>query len=159
MTLEHQSRMTNLLVRVGWDARIALRENKWDNDQMNSEVEQLLAYMLFADEAKLKDAVTGVSTFTKTFAARGPRDKQGRSLREFDLKTRLFRYPVSYMIYSDAFDNLPPMLRDRIYQRMYDVLSGKDQSKTFASLTAGARQAALEIVRETKTNLPAYWLR
>jgi hypothetical protein len=157
MTLEHQTRMTNLLIRLGWDARIAIHDNKWDDPQMNSELEQLLAYMLFADEAPLKSPVAGVSTFTKTFTARGPRDAQGRSLREFDLKTRLFRYPVSYMIYSAAFDNLPEMLRGRIYQRMYDVLSGKDQTKTFAGLPAGSRKAALEIVRETKTNLPAYW--
>ncbi len=157
MTLEHQTRMTNLLIRLGWDARIALRENKWDDAQMNSEIEQLITYMLFADEAPLKAPVTGVSTFTKTFAARGPRDRQGRSLRDFDLKARLFRYPVSYMIYSEAFDNLPEMLRGRIYQRMFDVLSGKDQTKRFAALSPEARQAALEIVRATKTNLPAYW--
>lgn len=157
MTLEHQTRMTNLLIRVGWDARIALNANKWDAAQMDSEAEQLITYMLFADEAPLKAPVTGVSTFTQTFAARGPRDKQGRSLRDFDLKTRLFRYPVSYMIYSPAFDSLPGMLRDRIYQRMYDVLSGKDQTKPFEKLSPDARQAALEIVRDTKTNLPAYW--
>ncbi len=159
MTLEHQTRMTNLLIRVGWDARIALRQNKWDDAQMNSEVEELLSYMLFADEAPLKEPITGVSTFTKTFPARGPRDNQGRSLRDFDLKTRLFRYPVSYMIYSEAFGNLPPKLLNLIYQRMYDVLSGKDQSKPYDSLNAGARQAALEIVRATKTNLPAYWMK
>ncbi len=159
MTLEHQTRMTNLLIRLGWDARIALRENKWDDEQMNAEIEELLTYMLFAHEAPLKAPVIGVSTFTKTFAARGPRDKQGRSLRDFDLKTRLFRYPVSYMIYSEAFDNLPDKLRNLIYQRMYDVLSGKDQSKPFASLPADSRLAALEIVRETKANLPAYWLK
>ena len=157
MTLEHQTRMTNLLIRVGWDARIALRENKWDAAQMDSEVGQLISYMTFADEAPLKAPITGVSSFTKTFPARGPRDKQGRSLRDFDLKTRLFRYPVSYMIYSPAFDSLPEMLRARIYQRMYDVLSGKDQTKPFAALPAEARTAALEIVRATKTNLPAYW--
>jgi hypothetical protein len=157
LTLEHQTRMTNLLIRLGWDARIALRENKWDDAQMNSEIEQFITYMLFADEAPLKAPVTGVSTFTRTFAARGPRDRQGRSLRDFDLKTRLFRYPVSYMIYSEAFDNLPEMLRGRIYQRMFDVLSGKDQGKSFAALSSDARQAALEIVRATKTNLPAYW--
>jgi hypothetical protein len=157
MTLEHQARMTNLLVRIGWDARIALYDKKWDDAQMNSEIEEMVTYMLFADEAPLKAPVAGVSTFTKTFAARGPRDRQGRSLRDFDLRTRLFRYPVSYMIYSAAFDNLPDKARDLVYQRIYDVLSGKDQSKAFARLSAEDRTAALEIVRETKSNLPVYW--
>jgi len=145
MTLEHQTRMTNLLVRIGWDARIAIYDKKWDDAQMNSEIEQMVTYMLFADEAPLKGPVTGVSTFTKTFAARGPRDRQGRSLRDFDLKTRLFRYSLSYMIYSAAFDNLPDKARDLVYQRLY------------ARLMAESRADVLEIVRETKPNLPAYW--
>ncbi len=145
MTLEHQARMTNLLVRIGWDARIALYDKKWDEAQMNSEIEQMVTYMLFADEAPLKAPVTGVSTFTKTFAARGQRDRQGRSLRDFDLKTRLFRYPLSYMIYSAAFDNLPDRARDLVYQRLY------------ARLSAEKRADVLEIVRETKPNLPAFW--
>jgi hypothetical protein len=155
MTLEHQTRMTNLLVRIGWDARIALYDNKWDDAQMNSEIDELAAYMLFTDEAALKAPVTGVSTFTKTFAARGPRDRQGRSLRDFDLKTRLFRYPVSYMIYSAAFDNLPDKARDLIYRRIYDRLSAG--GKGFEPVLPEDRTAALEIVRETKSNLPAYW--
>ena len=79
---------------------------------------------------------------------RGPRDPKGRSLRDFDLKTRLFRYPLSYMIYSAAFDGMPDQLRDRVYRRLYERLSS-DSSET--------GQAILEIVRATKTNLPAYW--
>ena len=116
----------------------------------------MVKYMLFADEAPLTAPVTGVSTFTMTFPQRGPRDKQGRSLRDFDLKTRLFRYPLSYMIYSAAFDALPDMARERVYRRIFEVLTGKDQSKTFARLSAENRRAALEILRETKPNLPAY---
>ena len=157
MTLEHQARMTNLLIRVGWDARIALHDNKWDDAQMNSEIGELVTYMLFSDEAPLKSAVSGASTFTKTFAARGPRDNRGRSLRDFDLKTRLFRYPVSYMIYSEAFDNLPEKLRDGIYRRMYDALSGSGKTIKLDHVGSDDRQAALEIVRATKSNLPAYW--
>jgi hypothetical protein len=145
LTLEHQARMTNLLVRIGWDARIAIYDKKWDDAQMNSEIEQMSTYMLFENEAPLKAPVTGVSTFTKTFAARGPRDRQGRSLRDFDLQTRLFRYPLSYMIYSAAFDNLPDKARDLVYQRLY------------ARLSAEKRADVLEIVRQTKSGLPAFW--
>jgi hypothetical protein len=101
--------------------------------------------MLFADESLLKEPVAGVSSFAKTFSELGPRDKLGRSLRDFDLRTRLFKYPLSYMIYSDAFDGLPELARARVYQRVYDVLSGKDQSDTYKRLS------------ETKKDLPAYW--
>jgi hypothetical protein len=153
MTLEHQTRMTNLIIRIGWDVRIG----KSDAATIDSEIDQLVKYMVFADETPLTEPVVGVSTFTKTFPQRGPRDKQGRSLRDFDLKTRMFRYPLSYMIYSAAFDGMPDIARERIYQRLYDVLSGKDQSKPFARLSAPDRRAALEILRETKPKLPAYW--
>jgi hypothetical protein len=154
MTFEHQTRMTNLITRIGWDARIAQHDG---GKLMNSEIEELVNYMLFVDEAPLRAPVAGVSTFAKTFVQRGPRDTQGRSLRDFDLRTRLFQYPLSYMIYSAAFDHLPETARERIYQRLYDVLTGKDQSQPFARLAADRRRATLEIVRDTKANLPSYW--
>ncbi len=163
MTLEHQTRITNLMTRIGWDARIALREGKGTmdaaaRDRLNTEIEEMVGYMLFVDEEPLKEPVAGVSTFTKTFAARGPRDAKGRSLRDFDLQKRLFRYPLSYMIYSAAFDAMPDVVRDRVYQRLYDVLTGKDKSPAFAAILPADRQAVLEIVRATKPKLPNYWI-
>jgi hypothetical protein len=152
MTLEHQTRMTNLMIRIGWDARMGMAA-----DKLNPEIEEMLKYMLFADEEPLRDTVKGVSTFTETFPQRGPRDSKGRSLRDFDLKTRLFRYPLSYMIYSAAFDGIPDTVRARVYQRLLEVLTGKDASKTFASLTPESRGAILEILRATKPGLPAEW--
>ncbi len=165
LTFEHQSRMVNLITRLGWDFRIADKDGKVEDrtgeelqKQLNEEIEEFVTYMLFADEAQLKEPVTGVSTFTKTFPQRGPRDSKGRSLRDFDLKTRLFRYPLSYLIYSTQFDNMPDSARNRIYQRLYDVLSGKDQSEPFAKISADDRKAILEILRETKRGLPEYFL-
>jgi len=152
MTLEHQTRMTNLMIRMGWDARRGIPA-----DKLNPEIEEMLTYMLFADEAPLKAPVKGVSTFTETFPQRGPRDPKGRSLRDFDLKTRMFRYPLSYMIYSAAFDGMPDQVRERVYQRLFEILTGKDTSKTFANLSAEDRAAILEIVRQTKPGLPEYW--
>jgi hypothetical protein len=162
MTLEHQTRMNNLMTRIGWDGRIALREGKGTLDpaareRINTEIEEMVGYMLFVDEEPLKDQVKGVSTFTKTFAERGPKDAKGRSLRDFDLQKRLFRYPLSYLIYSAAFDGMPDVVRDRVYQRLYEVLTGQDKSQTFAGISASDRQAVLEIVRATKPNLPKYW--
>ena len=150
MTLEHQIRMTNLMIRMGWDARMGMAA-----DKLNPEIEELLKYMLFVDEEPLKAPVKGVSTFTETFPRRGPRDAKGRSLRDFDLKTRLFRYPLSYMIYSAAFDGMPDQVRARVYQRLHEILTGKDTSKPFANLSPETRSAILEILRATKPSLPA----
>ncbi|MBV9742917.1 MAG: hypothetical protein JO099_04080, partial [Acidobacteriia bacterium] len=160
MTLEHQTRMSNLITRVGWDTRIAEADgglNDAARAKIDGEVEEMVKYMLFADERLLEEPVQGVSTFTKTFPQRGPRDSKGRSLRDFDLQKRLFRYPLSYMIYSAAFDAMPDYAREHVYQRLYDLLSGKDQSPTYTRLTAEDRQAVLEIVRDTKKGLPSYW--
>jgi hypothetical protein len=161
MTLEHQTRMTNLMIRAGWDARIAQQEGKTGDaatkTRLDSDIQEIVDYMLFVNEARLYDQIEGTSTFTKTFPERGPRDKQGRSLRDFDLETRMFRYPLSYMIYSDVFDALPDTIRDPVYQRLFDVLTGKDRSQKFARLSDQDRANILAILRDTKTGLPGYW--
>ena len=88
-------------------------------------IAELAKYMTFSDEVPLSSPVTGSSDFTREFAGRGPRDGQGRSLRQFDLKTRLFRYPLSYMIYSQSFDDLNPLARERVLRGVYDALRAK----------------------------------
>jgi hypothetical protein len=144
MTFEHQTQMTNLITRLGWEARIG----------GEPDIEPIVAYMLFADEAPLREPIEGVSAFTRTFPERGHRDRRGRSLRDFDLKTRLFRYPLSYMIYSAAFDALPGAVRNRIYRRLRDILTGQDQSPKFDGLSQDDRRAILEILADTK---PDQW--
>lgn len=159
MTIEHQTRMANLMTRAGWECRIADQEGKHKEfqDRLPFLTDEIVGYMLFADEAPIRDPISGTSTFTQTFAERGPRDKQGRSLRDFDLKKRLFRYPLSYMIYSDEFDAMPDVVRESVYRKLYDVLSGTHKSPRFERLSAADRVAILEILRDTKPGLPAYW--
>jgi hypothetical protein len=143
MTFEHQTQMTNLMTRLSWQSRIGAPKSEIDND-----VAAIVKYMVFADEAPLREPVEGVSTFTQSFERRGPRDAQGRSLRDFDLRTRLFKYPLSYMIYSAQFDALPDSIRDAIFGKLYVALA-----------TAPQGQAIVEILRETKSNLPGYFKR
>lgn len=160
MTFEHQTQMTNLITRVGWSARLAAHAGRSDvatDGSLVADIDELVHYMLFGGEAPLKEPIEGVSTFTRSFARRGPRDRRGRSLRDFDLHTRLFRYPLSYMIYSAAFDALPEAARETIYRRLYEVLAGGDQSPRYAHVSASDRRAILDILRETKSHLPGYW--
>ncbi len=164
MVLEHQTRMSNLITRVGWEQRIYEADLGKDPEadkamaaRIDQDIENLVTYMTFADEAKILSPIEGVSTFSKTFPERGPRDAKGRSLRDFDLETRIFKYPLSYMVYSEPFNALPAPVLDRIYQRLYEVLSGADQSETFQRLTAQDRKNVLEILRDTKDGLPRYW--
>lgn len=129
LILEHQTQMTNLLTRLGWSVRIGSED---------ADIEAVVRYMTFADEAPLPRAIP-LSKFAKSFSGRGPRDSKGRSLRDFDLQTRLFRYPLSYLIYSPQFDALPEGVREEIYRRLY-----------------GLREIR-GILRETKSGLPSWW--
>jgi hypothetical protein len=172
MVLEHQTKLHNLLTRANWETRIALRQqddmnralgqpsDQWFDStrrRIRNQVEDLLKYLLFTDEIRLDAAVAGTSGFQDEFPKTGPRDRRGRSLRDLDLKTRLFRYPCSFLIYSDAFTALPPAAQDQLYLRLHEVLTGKDQSKEFAALSRNDRTAILEILLDTKSGLPDYW--
>jgi hypothetical protein len=159
LVFDHQARMMNLLIRIGWEARVVAHETQAapsDNVLRDLAVE-LVDYLLFIDEAPL-DGIRSVSPFAKTFSARGPRDRHGRSLRDLDLQHRLMRHPCSYMIYSTAFDGLPAEARDAIYRRMSQVLSGQDRSAKYSRLSKEDRRAIVEILRDTKQDLPSYFV-
>lgn len=172
MVIEHQTRMTNLITRAGWETRKALHYRETMTQalgelspetaasterRIRSATETLLEGILFAEETVLTAPVGGTSGFAESFAKRGPFDARGRSLRQFDLQKRLFRFPCSFLIYSEAFDNLPPESLDYMYRRLWEVLNGKDTSPAFARLSAENRKAIREILLATKSNLPKYW--
>jgi hypothetical protein len=159
MTLEHQAGMTNYMTRIAWQFERAQHFSMTDSAarSLDEAIDEMVRYLLFVDEAPLREEVAGISTFARTFPLRGPRDRRGRSLRDFDLRTRLFRYPLSYLIYSEAFDRLPAGVRRRVYQRLFDVLTGVDASGRFQSVSAADRGAVLEILLDTKPDLPDYW--
>ena len=159
MVLAHQTKLHNLITRVQYEARMALSTQVEMNKILGKPVgelsdstarrldraaEVLARYLVFADEVKLTDPVAGTSAFARDFVAAGPRDKQGRSLRDFDLQTRMFRYPCSYLIYSPSFDALPDEVKDRVYRKMGELLK------------PGDRKAVFEILAETKPGLPSW---
>jgi hypothetical protein len=160
MVLNHQTRMTNLLTRLGWQARIAAHDAKNPGAlpaHVRDTAHEAVDYMLFVDEAPLPSPVRGGSSFTKEFPAKGPRDSKGRSLRDLDPTRRLLRYPCSYMIYTEAFDALPPATLAIVYERMWAILSGKVTDAEYSKLSPSDRRAIIEILRETKKGLPPYW--
>lgn len=172
MVLEHQAGMLNRLARAGMETRMALHYEREFNkglgrpadeqsesarSRIRSVGEAVVQYMLFGDEARLTDCIEGTSSFASDFAARGPRDPKGRSLRDLELNTRLFRYPCSYLIYSRAFDSLPKEVKDHIDRRLWEILSNQRTGKDDPHLTAEDREAIVEILRETKPGLPDYW--
>ena len=160
LVFDHQLRMMNLLTRIGWQARTLAHDGRSDDaivTALRDIATEIVDYMLFVGEAPLS-GVAGTSGFAESFSKRGPRDSKGRSLRDLDLKQRLFTNPCSYMIYSDAFDQLPAAAKRAIYARLWDVLSGADRAPKYARLSAGDRDRIVEILRDTKKDLPASFL-
>jgi hypothetical protein len=159
LTLEHQVGVANRINAIKYQYDRFKADGLTDADWkvLDREIEDLVGYMLFVDEAPLSEPVEGTSTFMQTFPERGPRDSKGRSLRDFDLRTRLFRHPLSYMVYSPLFDRMPAPLLQRTYRRLHEVLVLGDTTGQFRSLLRADRGAVLEILLETKPNLPAEW--
>ena len=119
--------------------------------------DKLVRYLLFSKEYPLEAPVSGTSGFAEEFAARGPRDSKGRSLRDLDLQTRLLKYPCSYLIYSEAFTQLPTEAKTDVLKNLREVLTGKNSSPEFAHLSAEDRKAISEILKETLPGLPTGW--
>lgn len=167
LVFEHQMRVLNLLTRVNFDMRFTeyaknthgqippVPENA--STLVRDGIDELADSLLFVGEAQMKGPISGNSGFAEAFAARGPRDAQRRSLRQFDLKTRLMRYPCSYLIYSRMFDVLPVTAREAVYRRLWNILSREERSPKYAFFTLEKRKAIVEILRSTKEGLPNYF--
>jgi hypothetical protein len=161
--------MTNLLTRAGWQARVAdpalhppyvaePGEEERIALMMTGVASEVVDHLLFIDEAPLPDRVRGESGFTERFSSIGPLDHRGRSLHELDLNRRLMKYPCSYLIYSPAFDALPARAKEPIYKRLWQVLSGEERDARYQkALSRADRQAIVEILRDTKKDLPSYF--
>jgi hypothetical protein len=172
MILEHQAEAQNLLTQANYQTRLALYQEAALNKELGQPLDQrrestnsriksvcdaLLRYLLFCREAPLTDKIAGTSKFTEEFQAGGPRDAKGRSLRDLDLQTRLFKYPCSYLLYSASFDGLPEPAKEYILDRLWEVLHGRESGNDFNHLSMADRHTILEILLATMPNLPDYW--
>ena len=124
---------------------------------MDDAAAEVVDYMLFVGEPPLRDAIRGSSGFRERFEQQGPFDRKGRSLRQLDLRNRLMRYPLSYMIYSPLFEGMPAAAKETIYRRVWHVLSGEARDPRYKHLSLEDRQAIVEILNGTKKDLPPYF--
>jgi hypothetical protein len=152
LVLQHQADVQNIITRLSYDARTPVANR---DAPLEETVERLLRTMLFVDAVEYTAPISGDPQFAEQFAGRAVRDAQGRSLRDFDLTRRLFRYPLSFVIHSAAFDALPAEAKQPFYRRLHDVLEGRDESEDFAGLTADDRRAIREILAATDSQFAA----
>jgi hypothetical protein len=168
MVMEYQTQMHNALTVANYTARRAAHQDRIVNEvlqrpdgyqsdstkrRLASAGDRLLEHLLYSGELTLASPIEGMSRFAEQFTARGPRDTQGRSLRDFDLQRRIFKYPCSYLIYGPEFEALPDPIKQYVVARLDRILSGEDTDKAFAHLSADDRRAIREILQETKPDL------
>lgn len=177
MVLQHQVAVHNVLTAANHSGRLTARDavvmNKaldrpvnFESDstarRYQSAADKVVKAILFADAAALTAPVIGTSSFAEEFSRRGPFDQCGRSLRQLNLKTRLFEWPCSYLIYSEAFRSLPAGVAQRVERRLADLLdesgqtdveprtSGRDDFvDSFQHLTPRLRREIKQILLET----------
>ncbi|MBI3490911.1 MAG: hypothetical protein HY047_03840 [Acidobacteria bacterium] len=156
LVFDHQVHTINLLTRLNWESRVASSNGRASESDgtVRRLVNELADYLLFVDEARLSTPLTPRQGFAEHLESRTPKDRHGRSLGQLDLVNRLLRYPCSYMVYSEAFDGLSPPVKNAVYRRMLDILSGNDAHAAHARLTADDRRAIFEILRDTKPDFP-----
>lgn len=174
MILEHQTMAHNRLTRANFTTRQALdyesalnkalgepHDKRQDstNRRIQSAGDDLIDCFLMVDEIKLLAPISGTSGYAEKFAKSGIRDRHHRSLHDLDLSTRLFKYPCSYLIHSQAFDELPAEMRNYVLDKLWTILSTENGPKKYAHLSRTDRQAIMEILIETKPGLPDYWKR
>ena len=165
MVLEHQVSVQDQIAYVMFKAPFVLERTghtdvvdaeTWDalppqaQTLLTRMLDELVDRLLLVDAIELDEPIAGTAGFEAWFESQGPRDEQGRSLRELDLQGRLFRRPLSYLIYSDGFDGLPGFAKDYVYRTLERVLDDSEQGEAFAGLTAEDRRALREILIATK---------
>jgi hypothetical protein len=160
---EHQAGFVNRVVEASYRARAALHAGAGQLDaaqqaELDEQARIVTRYLLFADEVPLPaGGVEGDPAFKADFARNRHAAKNGASLKDFDLQSRLFRNRCSYMIYSAVFHGLPAEMKMRIFQRLGAALDTTKPDPDYAYLPAGEKQSIRRILRETLADLPAGW--
>ena len=160
---EHQVGFVNRTVEAHYRTRTLVSSSKGSLDaaareELDQQAGALARYILFADEVALPAAgVEGDPAYKTDFLKEAKRTRQGQSLRDFDLHTRLFRYRCSYMIYSSVFGGLPKELKDRVFSRMQMALDLRRPDPEYAYLSSTEKAAIRSILQETLSGLPKDW--
>lgn len=160
---EHQVGFVNRAFEATYRTRTALAT---DNGKLTpahaAELDQqaraLTRYLLFADEVPLPaGGVAGDPEFKREFASVRRLGPAGASLKDFELRSRLFQHRCSYMIYSLAFQGLPPEMKQRVFTRLAQALDTAKPDKEYAYLPAAEKQSIRGILKATLPELPKGW--
>lgn len=168
LVLEHQTSVQNVLTAACHAGRIAEAESASINellqrpkayvsDSLKQRFDQIaksvVDALLMQEAIELSEEISSSSTFERSFQTQGPVDLDGRSLRNLDLRKRAWRYPCSYLIYSEAFQQLPNPVLQRVYHQLYEVLSASSTTDDYAHISIAERKEILAILAATGIDL------
>jgi hypothetical protein len=159
---EHQIGFENRLVYAIYTVRQLKHENRGmlggaAKAEIEERAQELARYIMFADEAKFPSrGITGDPAYAQDFLRDRKVTKAGLSLKDFDMKTRMFKHRCSFMLYTDTWKQAPKELKERIYYHMALYLREQPDSQ-HAHLSPPERMAIRGILKETMTDLPAWW--
>jgi hypothetical protein len=112
--------------------------------------DELVRGLFFADEFALESSIHGCDLFQTEFESMGPVDSKGRSLRQFDLSQRMFRFPCSYLILSEHFDALPSAVMNEVKSRISKLLHEETPRPEDIKLSQDQHIELIEILNELK---------
>jgi hypothetical protein len=159
---EHQAGFVNRVLEATYRTRTALHLNGGrltaDHEkELDDQARQLTRYLLFADEPRLPGPVEGDAGFKQDFLKSRRAASNGASLKDFDLRTRLFKHRCSYMIHSRVFGGLPPEMKQRVHRRLAEALNTARPDAEYSFLPDAEKSAICTILKETISDLPAGW--
>mgnify|MGYP006995471386 CR=1 FL=1 len=160
---EHQIGFENRVFHAAYLMRQLVAEGRGDlpmsaKPTVEELANELAQYILFANEAKLpRQGIDGDPNFIREFQRNQKPLSNGASLKQFDLKTRLFKYRASYMLYTESWQQLPKILKERVYYKMAEGLRDQNPSPDYAHIPAEEKKAIRIILKETLPGLPSWW--
>ncbi|MDF1863146.1 MAG: hypothetical protein P1U87_23225 [Verrucomicrobiales bacterium] len=163
LLLEHQSGFMNLVLEASYRARTYQHIGKGETKPeyvavLHGLAEELVRYLLFADEAKFPAGGIRVDAqYREDFLADRKEASNGISLKDLDLETRLFKHRCSYLIYSDVFEATSDLFRQQVYEVLGGAISTEKPDPGFAYLSDTEKKAIRSILRETLSDLPDGW--
>ncbi len=155
LIFEHQTGFTNRVTEARYLTRAALAAGKGrigaeDMKALEAKADALARYVMFADEAPLpKEGITGDSDFKTEFLRNRKPAPDGTALKDLDLRTHLFKYRCSYMLYSRVFASLPSEFKKLVYARLSAAVGETNASRDFSYLPPAEKRSIRAIVGAT----------
>jgi hypothetical protein len=158
LLLEHQAGFANRVLEATYRTRYLLhlsagQLNAAQDAELDAVARAVIRYILFADEPALPmGGVQGDESFKKAFLRNRRVASNGDSLKDFDLRQRLFANRCSYMIYSPIFAALPVEIKSRILREL--ALALREHDKSYPHLAPEEKRTIRRILEETFPGLP-----